>query len=696
MMESLEDCIWGRSSWNAYTEELVRAIRIDEGTLLERINVVKENIGRQIREAVEQHHPRLMEQASALQNLDRVQATINREMSRMYKECEELSEKFQFEYEKLCHTTNRLEQLYALRRILVSANRCEQLVGKLGSTTELVKRSEIICELEAITTEIPSLKDLNSTREMILVSIPKLTAEARQNTASYLKSSLESLSAPLVSSCVRALNNLSSYEFEINRLLEENAKRLDGQFLQLNSSTVIAAKILPQIANQIQVSLEQYSLLSMEIITEFCERLAKIISRRVSENASYATRFVQLLSKVVSMYPTKAVQSLDQSLQPLRRAILSHSLSRMFKAVERAFEENNLANFSVEKIDSAIKEELGSVEWDTQLNREMETNVAKVLQLVAQKIEQHLVLDSSTLQMSERLSTVQVQNYALVSVAHILSLSWPEHSEPLIRISQQVREALMDVARSSVFTILLSMHYENLGDPSPYVKELCSYLRILQSHSSFLKFAGFEEVFSSFLDYVIDLFLMNSSLLRPLSSDQLSHLSLDLQYIADHGLSLYTVQSSLMLSIPQFVDAFKLPAEQLAQSKSLPFWKRNKILVRETGVSMREIHEEDKQNNMTIEEDEEWESKRVILEIGGIMDVNAARQALNRNDSAIRRCNTENPILQISNSLFTTEWNSIIGTDMIFKLEEKQLRFVECSDVRLKAEKALVIDNDDK
>lgn len=104
----------------------------------------------------------------------------------------------------------------------------------------------------------------------------------------------------------------------------------------------------------------------------------------------------------------------------------------------------------------------------------------------------------------------------------------------------------------------------------------------------------------------------------------------------------------------------------------------------------------DKQDNKIIEQDEEWESKTVVLEISGIMDVSTARQALNRSDSAIRRCNTENPILQISNSLFTAEWNSIIGTDMIFKLEEKQLRFVECSDVRLKAEKALVIDNDDK
>lgn len=164
-------------------------------------------------------------------------------------------------------------------------------------------------------------------------------------------------------------------------------------------------------------------------------------------------------------------------------------------------------------------------------------------------------------------------------MAHILSLSWPEHNEPLIRIAQQVRDALIDVARSSVFTILLSMHYENLGDPSPYVKELCNYLRVLQSHSSFLKFVGFEEVFSSFLDYVIELFLMNSSLLRPLTPDQLSHLSFDLQYISDHGLSLYNVQSFFIPVIPQFVDAFKLPPEQLAQSESLPFWFVVQLLI---------------------------------------------------------------------------------------------------------------------
>lgn len=73
---------------------------------------------------VEEHHPRLVEQASALQNLDRVQTTISHEMAHLYNKCKDLSERFQCEYEKLSHTTNRLEQLYALRRILASADRC--------------------------------------------------------------------------------------------------------------------------------------------------------------------------------------------------------------------------------------------------------------------------------------------------------------------------------------------------------------------------------------------------------------------------------------------------------------------------------------------------------------------------------------------------------------------------------------------
>lgn len=138
----------------------------------------------------------------------------------------------------------------------------------------------------------------------------------------------------------------------------------------------------------------------------------------------------------------------------------------------------------------------------------------------------------------------------------------------------------MDVAHSSVFTILVSMHNEKLSEPSPYVKELCNYLRVFQLHAAFfLKFSGSEGTLSSFLDYVIQLFLLSSSLMRPLSSDQLNHLSSDLQYIAHHGLSPFNVQSSLLHDLPEFVEAFKLSPEKLAESHVLPFWFILQLLI---------------------------------------------------------------------------------------------------------------------
>ncbi|VDN06817.1 unnamed protein product [Thelazia callipaeda] len=726
MEANLEDCIWGRFDWNEYIKELVGANRVDEEVLIEKINSVKESVGRQIRKAVEQHHPRLVEQASALQNLDRVQAAISHEMSHLTGKCEELCQRFQLQNENLRRATIRLEQLYLLRRVLSSANRCEQLVEKLKTTNELVKRSEIICELEAIKAEVICLKDLENTREMVLVTIPKLAVDARQSAATQLRSSLESLSVPLVSSCVRALKNLSSYDSEVNQILQENIRQLDSEFLQLSDSSVTVAKFLPQLINQIQMSLEQYSLLSVEVVSDFSEKLAFIISRRIPENAAYVPRFVQFLSKVLSAHPTKAIQPLDQSLQPLRRAILSHSLNRMFKTVEITFEENSLTDFPVENIDSAIKEELKDSNWDPKLRKEMEANVGKVLQLVAQKIEQHLSLDSCSLQMGERLSALQIENYTLISMAHTLALSWPSHSKPLIRISQQAEKALLDVARSSVFSILASMHKEELNEPSPYVKELCDYLRIFHLHAGyFLKFAGSDEVMTSFLNYVIELFLMNSSLLRPISFDNLCHVSSDLQYISDNGLSLFSTQPSLMLEIPQFVKAFRLSPEELSESESLPFWFVTQLLISmseetllsphvsagwtieeylrwsmEHGINDRlnffsSLMHETKEVEKKDGDDDEWEEKIVVLEIIGLMDVDRAKQALNRGDCVIRRCETENPIVQIGSALFTAEWDGTVGTDMIFKVEDKKLCLAECADVRLKAEKALITSNDD-
>lgn len=99
-----------------------------------------------------------------------------------------------------------------------------------------------------------------------------------------------------------------------------------------------------------QMSLEQFTLLGREVVSQFCEQLSKIIARRVPENAPYAARFVQLLSKPLSVHPAEIVALLEQSLRPLRRAILSQSLSRMFKMVDTTLMDNNFGTSLVDRV----------------------------------------------------------------------------------------------------------------------------------------------------------------------------------------------------------------------------------------------------------------------------------------------------------------------------------------------------------
>lgn len=42
---------------------------------------------------------------------------------------------------------------------------------RLGNANELVKRSEMVCELEAIVVETPALKDIECVREVVLLMV---------------------------------------------------------------------------------------------------------------------------------------------------------------------------------------------------------------------------------------------------------------------------------------------------------------------------------------------------------------------------------------------------------------------------------------------------------------------------------------------------------------------------------------------
>lgn len=587
----MEECIWGRLDWDSYAKKLVTAESFDERALLQRIEVVKGNVGRQIRKAVEQHHPRLVEQASALHGLDLVQAAISREMSHLFVTSEQLCSRFSAGYEDLRSETLSLEQLYALRRLLFAANRCEQLVRRLCSVGELVKHSEMISELEAVVAETPLLKEVVWMREALVVTIPKLIAEAHQSTVKQLKSSLETLHAPLVSSCARALQNLSCYDAEINNLIDENVKTMDAQFLQLSTKPESAAKLLPHITSQVQALLEQFSLLGTEVSTSFCSRLAQTITNRIPENAPYACRILQLFSRTLSQLPISVVQPIYNALQPMKTALLSQSLSRMFSAVNAAMDDPVLRSSVVEKICSIIREELLSVEWDPDLRREMEVNVSKTIELTAQKIEQRLSLDEKSLHMGERISSVQALNYSLINVAYSLSAAWPHLSSPLARTAEQARDAIMRVGLSSVATILLSMHKEELGCPSPYAKELCEYLNSFRLHiSAFSPFASSDGALSVFIDQVIELFLMNASLLRPTSREHLTNLAHDFRHIARTALVSFNAPSQLLDSVQDFADALTMSPEELAHTELLPFWTAVQLLISQSEASLLSPH----------------------------------------------------------------------------------------------------------
>lgn len=95
--------------------------------------------------------------------------------------------------------------------------------------------------------------------------------------------------------------------------------------------------------------------------------------------------------------------------------------------------------------------------------------------------------------------------------------------------------------------------------------------------------------------------------------------------------------------------------------------------------------------------DDEYEEKTLLVAISGTMDLNAARRAIGEEGRGlVRRVDSDQPMVQVGNSLFVGEWVQTLGTDLLFKLEDRQLRYPEKSNVRLKAEKAMLCEKDEE
>lgn len=70
------------------------------------------------------------------------------------------------------------------------------------------------------------------------------------------------------------------------------------------------------------------------------------------------------------------------------------------------------------QLNGAMKAEISNFHWDTELQKQVEGNISKTLQMIAAKVEEQLICKPEALRLSGRVSKVQAQNYQLLSVAH--------------------------------------------------------------------------------------------------------------------------------------------------------------------------------------------------------------------------------------------------------------------------------------
>lgn len=65
-----------------------------------------------------------------------------------------------------------------------------------------------------------------------------------------------------------------------------------------------------------------------------------------------------------------------------------------------------------------MKAELQSVNWDSELLKEMESNIGKALRYISSKVENQIHINEETLQLSGRVNRQQAATYQMLSVAY--------------------------------------------------------------------------------------------------------------------------------------------------------------------------------------------------------------------------------------------------------------------------------------
>ncbi|PAV87450.1 hypothetical protein WR25_18595 [Diploscapter pachys] len=519
--DELEDYIWGKTNAEAYLHRIASGEQGDAEGLLSRVNQINETLNRQLRKGVEENLPRLLEQTSALESLHMAQKRVHTEMNSLYDTCDGFGKTMQRLLDVYKSQSKQAETLVALRHLLTDANRCLELMSLFEKRNELVKRSEMVCEMRGIVDDNPELLKISWIKDTVTTKLKAAENEVRQAAAADLRRALISLNSSLVSSSMKALANLGLLEAELEVQLSSSAAEVDKKLTELANSKEAAdsnSRAVAQVANYIHSAIEQFTLLGSEYLAKFVDKLARVLRARVPHDAPYASRLVQHICRLVSSRSDGSLSALSEALRPVRAALLNAAFNRLTAIVnQQQFPETSVTIFA-DVLSAAMEEELKKVEWDVELTNEMSANVRKCLDLVSKKFEAQMQFDTEEFLIGDRILSSQLLTYSLMQASQALCSKWPHHCATLAQMLDRSLRKVIEVIQKSVSTILSSMHNEKIGerDPSPYMQELIAYLSCVAVH-----FSHISSVISSsarlpeFVDLVIDLYLLSASIYRP-------------------------------------------------------------------------------------------------------------------------------------------------------------------------------------
>ncbi|CAI4225838.1 unnamed protein product [Auanema sp. JU1783] len=575
--DGLEDFIWGNVDQSSYLQKVVKCEERELDSVLKRVSQIDDTLNRQLRKEVEQNLSRLLEQTTALEALDGTQKGVHTDMNDVHERCDKFAKNLQGLAEKFREENKVFENAVKIRNIIEDAIKCEDLIDAFEKRSELVKRSEIVCEIQGIVSDNPELLQISWLRDTITSKLKAAVNEVRRAAADDLRRALISLNASLVASATKALSNLGVLNAELEVQLSSAAAEVDAKLAELAVSPE-PMKLLPVCVNLIHSQLEQSTLLGNSHMSKFSEKIARSIRTRVPLDAAYALRFVQQMGRVLQSRPECSLGPLDDALRPLKASLLSQSLQRLHKMIDQHDFTSSHANAFVDVLNTTFEEELSKVQWDNDLKEDMQKTIRKSIGMVAKRFEMETKLDNDSLLFGDRLNSIQLTNYRLLQSAHSLAARWPAHSAPLNAFQSEVLGTIMQAIKKSITTILATMHTETLGarDVSPYMQELCAFLQCVILHAAHMGGSIHQaNGLSSLCDFVLEQFLLYSTLIRPLNPTIRTFLHRDL-------LSLLTVINEMGCGskYPEPSQLTLLYTENISElPENLPIWAIIHILI---------------------------------------------------------------------------------------------------------------------